>query len=172
MPKTRVFLLMIATALVSVIATLGVQEQRTRREPQFDNEHVKVWKSIILPNQPLRLHRHDNGRALIALTDGKLNVVNKAGEHESRAPRDGRSRMALRAHEGETAPRGDADGWGVSEARPATLKGGCAVERNHEGEPVRVSVGRERPLVPSQRRVAHEENLAEHLVLPSHGVQA
>ena len=80
MSKTRVLLLMLVTALVSVGATLAVQEQRTRREPQFENEHVTVWKSIILPNQPLRLHRHENGRALVALTDGDLKVVNEAGE--------------------------------------------------------------------------------------------
>jgi hypothetical protein len=39
----------------------------TRREPQFENEHVRVWKSIIMPNQPLALHRHDHGRTSIAL---------------------------------------------------------------------------------------------------------
>ena len=52
----------------------------SRREPQFENEHVKVWKSIIMPKQPLALHRHDPGRALIALTDGRLNVVDKDGK--------------------------------------------------------------------------------------------
>ncbi len=51
----------------------------TRREPQFENEHVKVWKSIIMPKQPLSLHRHDHGRALIALTDGQLKVVGRDG---------------------------------------------------------------------------------------------
>ena len=79
MTKTRVFFLMLAAALASVAATFSLQ-QTTRREPQFDNEHVKSWKSVILPNQPLRLHRHENGRALIALTDGKLDVVNEAGD--------------------------------------------------------------------------------------------
>jgi hypothetical protein len=49
----------------------------TRREPQFENEHVRVWKSIILPNQPLALHRHEKGRALIALKGGQLHVVDK-----------------------------------------------------------------------------------------------
>ncbi|MEX2154760.1 MAG: hypothetical protein WD825_15570, partial [Gemmatimonadaceae bacterium] len=44
----------------------------TRREPQFENEHMKVWKSIIMPRQPLTQHRHDHGRALIALTNGQL----------------------------------------------------------------------------------------------------
>ena len=52
----------------------------TRREPQFENEHLKVWKSIILPNQPLAQHRHDHGRALIALVGGQLLVVDKDGK--------------------------------------------------------------------------------------------
>ena len=52
----------------------------SRREPQFENEHVKVWKSIIMPKQPLALHRHDHGRSLIALTDGRLDVVDKDGK--------------------------------------------------------------------------------------------
>jgi hypothetical protein len=51
----------------------------TRREPQFENAHVRVWKSIILPNQPLSQHRHEHGRALIALTDGQLKVVDRNG---------------------------------------------------------------------------------------------
>ena len=72
---------MVASALASVSATIAVQQQQqTRREPQFENDSVKVWKSIILPNQPLQMHRHEHGRALIALTDGKLDVVNEAGE--------------------------------------------------------------------------------------------
>jgi len=56
------------------------QEEITRRVPQFENEHVEVWKSIILPNQPLAMHRHDNPRAIIALKGGTLRVVNDAGE--------------------------------------------------------------------------------------------
>ena len=41
---------------------------------------MKVWKSIIEPNQPLSQHRHDHGRALIALTDGVLDVVDPSGK--------------------------------------------------------------------------------------------
>ena len=52
----------------------------TRREPQFQNEHVQVWKSIILPNQPLALHRHDFGRTIVALKGGTLDIVNARGE--------------------------------------------------------------------------------------------
>ena len=52
----------------------------TGRTPQFENEHVTVWKSVIVPNQPLAMHRHDNPRAIIALKGGTLTVVSDAGE--------------------------------------------------------------------------------------------
>lgn len=52
----------------------------TRREPQFENQHVRVWKSIIMPKQPLALHRHEKGRALVALKGGQLKVVDKDGK--------------------------------------------------------------------------------------------
>ncbi len=55
-------------------------EQATARIPQFENEHVEVWKSVIVPNQPLTMHRHDNPRVIIALKGGTLRVVNEAGE--------------------------------------------------------------------------------------------
>lgn len=56
------------------------EDQETRRVPQFENEHVEVWKSIIVPNQPLEMHRHDNPRAIIALRGGTLTVTTDAGE--------------------------------------------------------------------------------------------
>lgn len=55
-------------------------QSATRREPQFENRHVRVWKSIIMPKQPLSQHRHEHGRALIALTDGQLKVVDRDGK--------------------------------------------------------------------------------------------
>ncbi len=55
----------------------------TGRTPYFDNEHVTVWKSVIAPNQPLAMHRHDHPRAIIALKGGTLTVVTDSGErHE------------------------------------------------------------------------------------------
>ena len=62
---------------------VGALQQKpagTRREPQFNNEHVEVWKSIILPNQPLALHRHDLGRTIVALKGGTLDVVDGNGK--------------------------------------------------------------------------------------------
>lgn len=64
-------------------AQIGSAEEpapTTGRTPQFENEHVTVWKSVIVPNQPLAMHRHDNPRAIIALKGGTLTVVNDAGE--------------------------------------------------------------------------------------------
>ena len=71
-------------AALGIGATLGAQTATsgTRREPQFENANVKVWKSIILPKQPLTMHRHEHGRALIALKGGTIDIVQKTGESE------------------------------------------------------------------------------------------
>lgn len=53
------------------------QQGTSRREPQLENARVTVWKSTVMPNQPLSLHRHDHGRVLVALTNGQLRVVDK-----------------------------------------------------------------------------------------------
>lgn len=63
-----------------VVGALQEKPLGTRREPQFENEHVRVWKSIIVPNQPLALHRHDFGRTIVALEGGTLDVVDKDGK--------------------------------------------------------------------------------------------
>ncbi|MBV8683907.1 MAG: hypothetical protein JO111_13615 [Caulobacteraceae bacterium] len=53
------------------------------REPQFENSEVKVWKSVVLPHAPLPLHRHEHPRVIIALTGGRMDIVQKTGERES-----------------------------------------------------------------------------------------
>jgi hypothetical protein len=49
------------------------------RVPQFDNDAVKVWKSVVLPKQPLSLHRHDHPRVIVALTSGTMDLVDQSG---------------------------------------------------------------------------------------------
>jgi beta-alanine degradation protein BauB len=74
---------LIVTALFSAGVAVGAWQQPasgTRREPQFKNGNVEVWKSIIMPNQPLALHRHDLGRTIVALKGGTLDVVDKDGK--------------------------------------------------------------------------------------------
>ena len=78
--KTRVvggFITVIAVFATGV--AIG-QQSTSRREPQFENSEVMVWKSIVMPNQPLSLHRHDHGRALVSLNGGTLNVVDGSGK--------------------------------------------------------------------------------------------
>jgi hypothetical protein len=71
-----------AAVFTAGIAVGAWQQQATgtRREPQFKNTDVEVWKSIIMPNQPLSLHRHDRGRTIVALKGGTLDVVDKSGK--------------------------------------------------------------------------------------------
>ena len=52
----------------------------TRRTPQFANESVRVWKSVIAPGQPLSLHRHESGRVIVALKGGTLRIVKESGD--------------------------------------------------------------------------------------------
>lgn len=54
----------------------------TERVPQFENEDVKVWKSVIYPNQPLTMHRHDHPRVIVALKGGTVEIVDQGGTRE------------------------------------------------------------------------------------------
>ena len=73
-----------AVAIIAAVfaggVAVGQQQATTRREPQFENSEVQVWKSTIFPGTPLGLHRHDHGRALISLNGGVLNVVDGDGK--------------------------------------------------------------------------------------------
>jgi quercetin dioxygenase-like cupin family protein len=82
MTKLRTTVLACSLSFFAGSAAMWAQQQPsgTRREPQFENEHVQVWKSIIMPKQPLTQHRHELGRALIALTDGQLKVIDPNGK--------------------------------------------------------------------------------------------
>jgi quercetin dioxygenase-like cupin family protein len=75
---------LLATAVSSSAATWYVQQKaaQTERFPQFDNDEVKVWKTVIQTNQPLAMHHHDHGRVLVALTGGTLNIVEPSGAKE------------------------------------------------------------------------------------------
>ncbi len=52
---------------------------QTGRVPQFENDDVRVWKSLIVPNTPLSLHRHDHGRVIIPLQGGTMDIVDSNG---------------------------------------------------------------------------------------------
>ena len=71
------FLLGAAAAIYSQEG--GVQTQRIA---QFENEDVKVWKSVILPDAPLTMHRHEHPRVIVALGGGTMNIVEQDGPTE------------------------------------------------------------------------------------------
>ena len=73
--------LLFATLLAG-LAAAGQKEPvpATARTPQFENEQVKVWKSVIVPNAPLTLHRHEHGRTIVALVGGDLKIVKETGQ--------------------------------------------------------------------------------------------
>jgi len=66
----------------TVIGTRSQQQGSTQRFPQFENEDVKVWKSVIYPNAPLTMHRHDHPRVIIALKGGTMKIVENTGATE------------------------------------------------------------------------------------------
>lgn len=54
----------------------------TKRIPQFSNDKVNVWETVIYPNthQKIPLHRHDFNRVLVALDNGTLKIINDQGK--------------------------------------------------------------------------------------------
>lgn len=73
--------------LLSMIASCSilqgneeVQKPTTHRVFQFENEHVRVWKTVIMPHQPLKMHRHDCPRVVVGLKGGSLTKIEETGE--------------------------------------------------------------------------------------------
>lgn len=66
--------------LALTIRGYGQQKEVTHRVPMFENDEVKVWKTIIVPNSPLAMHRHEQGRTIVALKGGTLTILQDTGE--------------------------------------------------------------------------------------------
>lgn len=73
-------------ALLGMLVTFSglyskeTEPQGTHRVFQFENEHVRVWKTVIMPNQPLKMHRHDCSRVIVGLKGGSLTKLEDTGE--------------------------------------------------------------------------------------------
>ena len=76
--------LVFAAATIAFIAGFSVAQTKTQtgREPQFENAEVKVWKSLVLPNNPLPFHRHEHPRVIIALNGGTMKILEETGQSE------------------------------------------------------------------------------------------
>lgn len=55
----------------------------TQRVPQFENDEVSVWKSMVMPNAPLVMHTHQHPRVIIALTGGDMKIVTENGTSQT-----------------------------------------------------------------------------------------
>lgn len=75
----QLFLSMIAICSF-LPANENTQNPSTHRVFQFENEHVRVWKTVIMPHQPLKMHRHDCSRVVIGLKGGSLTKLEGTGE--------------------------------------------------------------------------------------------
>ncbi len=78
-------LLMLFIGFTAGIVVMRSQQpaQQTQRFPQFENESVHVWRSLVMPNAPLNMHRHEHGRVIIPLQGGTMNIVQKDGPTET-----------------------------------------------------------------------------------------
>jgi beta-alanine degradation protein BauB len=80
--KHAILVAAFAAAALSTSVLISQVEQKTQRFPQFENPDVKVWKTVVMPNQPLAMHHHDHPRVIIALTGGTMNIVDPSGNIE------------------------------------------------------------------------------------------
>jgi len=87
---TRVSLALVVVLLAEASSSSTTQD-KTQRIPQFENAHVKVWKSIVLPNQPLAPHRHEHGRVIIALQGGTMKIAEVSGASETQVWETGKA---------------------------------------------------------------------------------
>jgi len=81
----RIAIAILSALLLAAAGVIHSQQTaaQTQRFPQFENEDVKVWKSLVLPNQPLAMHHHDHPRVIIALKGGTMKIVEEGGAEET-----------------------------------------------------------------------------------------
>jgi len=70
------------TCAALLLALTSQQTGQSQKLPQFDNQDVNVWKSIVMPNAPLVMHTHEHARVIIALAGGTMKIVYENGQSE------------------------------------------------------------------------------------------
>jgi len=80
-------LAVIATLVFAAFRTLSPQTTPpaagAQRTPQFENDDVAVWKTVVPPNAPLTMHTHQHPRVIMPLTGGTMKVVYEDGTSET-----------------------------------------------------------------------------------------
>jgi beta-alanine degradation protein BauB len=98
--RTSVFAVMSLSVAASVVNSQ--QGNQTQRYPQFENHEVRVWKSVVMPNTPLAMHRHEHGRVIIALAGGTMKIVESGGGEEKHVWETGKAYWLPKNPPGET----------------------------------------------------------------------
>ena len=71
--------LAIVAGVILILAGCGSKTQ-THRTVYYENPVSRAWETVIMPNQPLKLHRHDYPRAVVVLEGGVLTLINENHE--------------------------------------------------------------------------------------------
>jgi hypothetical protein len=87
-------------ALTSFGTLTSQQVGQVQRTPQFENEDVAVWKTVVMPNAPLTMHTHQHPRVIVALSGGTMKVVHEDGTSETHQWETGKAYW-LSAEEGK-----------------------------------------------------------------------
>jgi len=74
--------LLVLLPVVALTGLVAAQQVVTQRFPQFENEDVKVWRSVIAPGAPLTPHHHNHGRVIIPLEGGTIDLIEQNGPTE------------------------------------------------------------------------------------------
>ncbi len=77
------FCLSFGIVVGTAVALTANAQTVTHRVPMFENDRVKVWKTIIVPNSPLSMHRHEHGRTIVVLKGGTLTIQQDTGEKKT-----------------------------------------------------------------------------------------
>jgi uncharacterized RmlC-like cupin family protein len=67
---------------LGLVTALLLQAPRAemQRVPQFENDRVTSWKSVIPPHTESTFHRHDRYRTVVAIVGGDLKTVTPDGK--------------------------------------------------------------------------------------------
>ena len=97
MQRTRIGLLVLGLAASFTAGAVWGQQAETgpRSIPQFENQSVKVWKSIFLPGQPTAMHRHDHPSVIAVLKGGTMKITTGNGQSQSHTWETGKAYWQL-----------------------------------------------------------------------------
>jgi beta-alanine degradation protein BauB len=79
MKRFLIFVSGAAALLCGNLLYVQSQNAQSLRTQQLENQDVKVWKTIVMPNAPLVMHRHEHPRVIIPLAGGTMKIVEQDG---------------------------------------------------------------------------------------------